>query len=102
MTENDTLESFRAIVNAHVQKPMRQGFIPSRYPYTYAADFLRAHPEMVPGHIRKELVVIESRSDASRARQRWAEELGIDDADAAEVLADAYLKENGVERVLAP
>lgn len=102
MTDNTALDSFRTVVNAHVQKTARPVFIPSRYPYTYAADFLRAHPEMVPGHIRKELIVIESRSDASLARERWAEDLGIDDADAAEVLADAYLKENGVERVLAP
>jgi hypothetical protein len=102
MSDYIKLENFRAHVNLHVQNVMREQFSPSRYPYTYAADFLRAHPEMVPGHIRQKMVVIESRSDASQARSLWADELGIDDADAAEVLANAYLKENGVERVLAP
>jgi len=66
-----------------------------RYPYTYAADFIRMIPE-------KEFVeslgisigVKLSRSDASQIRSKIAEIIGMNDRELAEKLADQYLKDN--------
>lgn len=30
-------------------------YIPSRYPWTYSADFVRSHPEIIPEYIRCEV-----------------------------------------------
>lgn len=50
-----------------------------RYPYTYAADYLRAiNPEI-------------SRSDMSKIRHMIADVLGISDEDLAKKLADKHL-----------
>jgi hypothetical protein len=66
----------------------------SRYPYTYACDYIRMIPE-------KEMVeslgvaigVKLSRSEASQIRSKIADVIGMDDRELAEKLADAYLKE---------
>ena len=52
----------------------------TRYPYTYACDYLRVSS---PSSI--------SRSDASRIRQGVAKALGMEDGDLAVKLADYYL-----------
>ena len=57
----------------------------SRYPYTYAADFIRAY-----GPVSSEGVVL-SRSDASKIREAIAEALNVDDWHLAVKLADAQL-----------
>ena len=57
----------------------------SRYPYTYACDFIRA-----AGPVGSEGVVL-SRSDASQIRQSIADALGMDDHELACKLADAQL-----------
>jgi hypothetical protein len=57
----------------------------SRYPYTYACDFIRA-----AGPVGSEGVVL-SRSDASQIRQSIAGALGMDDHELACKLADAQL-----------
>lgn len=57
----------------------------SRYPYTYACDFIRA-----AGPVSSEGVVL-SRSDASQIRQSIADALGMDDNELACKLADAQL-----------
>jgi hypothetical protein len=57
----------------------------SRYPYTYAADFIRTH-----GPVSSEGVVL-SRSDASQIRQAIAEAIGMDDGELAVKLADQQL-----------
>lgn len=78
-------------------------FIPTRYPYTYATDFLRQHPSIVPHEVltSDRLSYIDygaplSRSAASRIREEWARLTGIDDMGAAILLADAYLAERGI------
>lgn len=75
-------------------------FSGSRYPYTYACDFLRTHWDIVPKEIDQQVPAsdprIHSRSEASRARQLWAEATGVEDEAAAQMLADAYLHEHGI------
>jgi hypothetical protein len=56
----------------------------SRYPYTYAADFVRC----LAGYDEHGTKL--SRSDASQIRGGVAVALGIDDADLARKLADHY------------
>ena len=63
-------------------------FSPSRYPYTYAADYLRqisTHGDL-------------SRADASRIRKTIAAACGIDDATVASALADLYLEKWGIAK----
>jgi hypothetical protein len=57
----------------------------SRYPYTYAADYLRMFGGYNSGGVAL------SRSDASQIRRALAEALGMDDAELAKKLADHYL-----------
>ena len=57
----------------------------SRYPYTYACDFIR-----MTGPVGPKGVVL-SRSDASQIRQSIADVLGMDDHELACKLADAEL-----------
>lgn len=64
----------------------------ARYPYTYAADFLRS----LAGYGEHGTKL--SRSDASRVRSGIAMALGMDDAELAEKLAD-YFKSNEDEIV---
>jgi hypothetical protein len=59
--------------------------VDSRYPYTYACDFIR-----MAGPVGPEGVVL-SRSDASQIRQKIADVLGMDDRKLACKLADAEL-----------
>jgi hypothetical protein len=91
------LAAFEATVRAHIHPPTGLRFIESRYPYTYAADFLRAHVEMVPAWLQDRLDG--SRGAASKVRSEWAERMGISDYAAAETLALAYIVENKVEDV---
>ncbi len=57
----------------------------SHYPYTYAADYIRA----LAGYNSDGCKL--SRSDASAIRSSIADVLGMDDAELAAALADAYL-----------
>lgn len=61
-------------------------FILGRYPYTYAADFLRQN---VPGLL--------SREEASLRRQQFAATRRINDRRLAVILANCYLRENNVQ-----
>ena len=56
-----------------------------RYPYTYAADFVRSY-----GPVSSEGVVL-SRSDAALIREAIAEAIGMEDRELAAKLADAQL-----------
>lgn len=56
-----------------------------RYPYTYAADFIRTY-----GPVSSEGVVL-SRSDASKIREAIAEAIGMEDEELAVKLADQQL-----------
>lgn len=65
--------------------------IRGRFPYTYADDFLRCHPELVPSEYVNE--VIDSRCAAGLAIERWARGIGVDERELYEVLAEAYMNE---------
>lgn len=56
----------------------------SRYPYTYAADYVRGLAGYGEGGTKL------SRGDASQVRQGIAAALGMDDAELARKLADYY------------
>lgn len=58
-----------------------------RYPYTYAADFIRACALVSGGG------VVLSRSNASKIRKAIAEAIGMDDRELSEKLADAQIEE---------
>ena len=58
-----------------------------RYPYTYAADYLRIKMWEICG-------MQLSRADSSRIRHIIGEVLGMDDEDLAEKLANKYLLDN--------
>jgi len=75
----------------------RQPFIESRYPYTYAYDFLKSHPELVPvRHV--DAYFAGSRALTSVIVRRWAEDEEIDHDQLVRVLADAYMKEHHIHR----
>ena len=60
----------------------------SRYPYTYACDYIRGLSPIQYGE-----GIMLSRSDASQIRQGIAQAIGIDDHQLACKLADAFLKQ---------
>ena len=62
----------------------------SRYPYTYACDYLRQFGGVDAGGVRL------SRSDASQIRQAIAKAIGMDDEELAKKLAD-YAQANDAE-----
>lgn len=62
----------------------------SRYPYTYAADYVRGLAGYGEGGTKL------SRSDASQVRSGIAAAIGMDDAELARKLAD-YYKANEAE-----
>lgn len=98
MSNNEAaLPMFKAGVAMHINRHMGNRFIPTRYPWSYAADFLRGHEDLVPAWLRDQMDG--SRSAASQVISQWAERLGIDDRVAAEVLAGAYIVENNVQGV---
>jgi hypothetical protein len=58
----------------------------SRYPYTYACDYIRQFSPVRPGE-----GVVLGRSDASRIRQGVAVAIGMSDEKLAALLADRFL-----------
>ncbi len=64
----------------------------SRYPYTYAADFLRAIPEMGPGGTKL------SRSEASQMIEAIADAIGWKKETLAARLAEAELAKTDGDR----
>lgn len=95
---------------AQVDRDTGERFSPARYPYTYAADFLRNHVYVVPVAVRDaywqargELAPsLMSRAQASGLRQAWAQSVGMDDEELALVLADAFLVVNRIEKPADP
>ncbi len=100
------LPTVEDILNATRTDTYREQYIPTRYPYTYAADFVRQHPEIVPSQYLRGNEDMMSRADASGVIHRWAEGEQYDGADQvggpgrllAEVLADSYLRVHGIEK----
>ena len=62
----------------------------SRYPYTYACDFIRSFSEVDDRGVRL------SRAEASRIRTGVAEAIGMKDDALARLLADHYLKNQDI------
>jgi hypothetical protein len=81
-------------------------YSPTRYPYTYACDFLRTNPQVIPSTVRERYEARYgqatspwmSRSQAARIREMWAFFERRDDDEFARVLADAYLLMHGIEK----
>jgi predicted protein tyrosine phosphatase len=67
----------------------------SRYPYTYAADYVRAFVTDFNEEIGMRTTTM-SRSEAAQARKAFAIALGMDDAELARKLADAYLADGAI------
>jgi hypothetical protein len=95
----NALDSIRQIAEEVIYPPEpRAWVIPTRYPYTYSADFLRSHSEIIPDEYLKiqELAPGQplSRAQAAGIKSSWAKDLGVDERELASVFADAYIKEN--------
>jgi hypothetical protein len=80
----DTDQYPRVMFNLKQKGSTMQNENDTRYPYTYAADFVRGLAGYGEGGTKL------SRSDASQVRQGIADALGMDDAELARKLADYY------------
>lgn len=98
--------TIRSIADAiDLGTPKRQeAFSPTRYPYTYAADYLRSNPHIVPAEVfndgrlwTAQHSAMMSRADAALARKIWAALTGVTDDQAAVLLANAYLEAAGLK-----
>ena len=58
-----------------------------RYPYTYAADYIRENARNFDGSLM-------SRSTAAQAQQLIADALGIEKEEISRALADKFIEEN--------
>jgi hypothetical protein len=107
------------LVAAIIPQPEpRPTFKESLWPFTYATDILREHPEIVPLEVHREFftnggaggsmtphqwewtklrLAIDSRATASRIRKVWAYLLGIRDSKLAEILATVYCTRRDIE-----
>lgn len=75
----------------------------SRYPYTYAADYLRRHgPSEMAGPSQFFLTPTLSRSDASHLYGLVADALGLDKEVVAKALADRFMAEEGIAKDATP
>lgn len=92
----DKLEHIKKIVEESVVS--RQSAVSeTRYPYTYSADFLRTHTDIIPKKYLEEQAYVDgflSRAQAAGIKTSWAKDLDVDGEDLACVFADAYIKEN--------
>lgn len=90
---------------AQIPPERREQFSPTRYPYTYACDFIRQNLHVVPAEVAGDESVADyfenglmSRAQASRVRQVWAQVEGREDEELARVLADAFMQVHGIVR----
>jgi hypothetical protein len=70
-------------------------YIPTRWPATYAADFLRTHPGLLPDAVEVEMDT-GSRGSASHAIRCWGMAIDVPVDALKKVLADAYLVEHHI------
>lgn len=85
------------LVHEATRSAVATTFIPTRYPYTYAADFLRQFPHVIPvdaGPVPQGM----SRAESAQIRKHWAEIEGRSDEEFATMLADAYLRVHEIDR----
>lgn len=106
MKPNDTrvnrdqrLAEVKEKVLFHAKPTTRSAFIASRWPYTYAADFVRSHEAIIPDSVWDEMEISGpiSRAQAGQARKRWANFMSLEDYDVAELLACGYLIEHNYD-----
>lgn len=99
MMSAEALDEIRDLALAAIRSHGEQ-YTPTRYPWTYSADFLREHPELIPAKIVEQAGVpsdqLMSRSGAAHAKQLWAESIGEDEEALARIFADSYLLEHGI------
>jgi len=69
----------------------RSPAVEQRFPYTYADDFVRLHPEIIPSAYVRE--PIDSRAGAGLAIERWAKAIDVSTEQLASTLAGAYMIE---------
>ncbi len=104
MTEQreDDLEALAAELKER-RDHVAENWIPGRYPYTYtyACDYLRQNPDVVPEDVRKVpggWDGVMNRADALLIISRWATMRGFSDQALAKVLADQYMTEERIKR----
>jgi hypothetical protein len=72
-------------------------YIPSRFPRTYAYDFIRANLTILPNDVLAEVEnTFLSRGDAARAVKRWAQAINVAPEAIMVILADAQLAIEGI------
>lgn len=75
-----------------------QRFSSARWPYTYAYDLVRQHPEIVPSSVARHDGLL-SRADAAGVCRRWALAAQIDAQVLVHTLAYVYCVTNGIEMI---
>lgn len=66
------------------------------YPWKYAADFLLAHKLLIPTNLQSYVQHPPSLASMHRVVHRWADQIGVDAVQMAEVFADAWLLQRHV------
>ena len=88
------------VSKCRLQPTFASAFIPGRYPYTYAYDFVRSYPNVVPDSHPKQqwlaLLGTESRAETSVLIRCWAQLSGLNHRMLLIALADAYCE---IERI---
>ena len=99
VVEGQQLKYVKDQVIFHAKPTPREQFSASRWPFTYANDFVRTHEDIIPDAVWDEIEISgpPSRAQASIARTKWANSLGLLDVDVAEMLACGYIIENNVD-----
>ena len=95
-----TLADIATLVQNAISIPEPPQIIETRYPYTYSADFLRTHADIIPAKYLVERVegMGLSRAEAASIKTHWAEDMGVNERDLATVFADGYLAEHGIAK----
>jgi hypothetical protein len=93
--ESSTLREIRAATAVLLREPF-PSYLPGRWPNTYAYDFLRSHPELLPEAVREQAGPIDSRAAAAGAVRLWAQAAGVPADSIRAILADAYLEQHHI------
>lgn len=75
-------------------RPSVRQFIPTRYPWTYACDYLRQNSWATPPGMFADPP--DSRGTARRQIREWAERVDVDESDLAQVLALQFMKDENI------
>lgn len=81
-------------------EPSEQGFTPTRYPYTYAWDFVRNHQRPQSDTVFDfPSDIAGSRSETSGWVRKFTRSYGMDREEVAHLLADAYMNVHGITKL---